>query len=66
MQKKAERQSDHYKKQMLLDKEAMLLGFSFSGDDALIRMALKSTYDKRKRKERKEHFHQSNRIVCTL
>lgn len=57
MQKKAERQSDHYKKQMLLDKEAMLLGFSFSGDDALIQMALKSTYDKRKRKERKEHFH---------
>lgn len=29
MQEKAERQSDHCEKQMLLDKEAMLLGFQF-------------------------------------
>ena len=54
MQEKAERQSDHYKKQTLLDKEAMLLGFSFSGDGALIWMALKSIYDFKKKKE---HFH---------
>ena len=35
---------------MLLDKEAMLLGFSFSGDGALIWMALKSIYDKKKKR----------------
>ena len=50
MQEKAERQSDHYKKQTLLDKEAMLLGFSFSGDGALIWMALKSIYDFKKKR----------------
>ena len=50
MQKEAERQSDHYKKQMLLDKEAMLLGFSFSGNGALIWMALKSIYYKKKKR----------------